>query len=172
MTFKKTRKRRDPGELQPVVARIAGCLHDLRVKGNHSQEDIAKVVGVTQAALSRWENPEHPATPSAAELAGLAEYFAVSLDYIVGHSEFTTSLPAGEALVDQGLLDALAQAKTKKQLADLINFDLGFGVWASIPAAAEVVSHQEVQNRVRAVDKHLRSIDHDLWQEWARHVLG
>lgn len=172
MTSKKPRKRRDPGELQPVVAKIAGRLHDLRVRRDHSQEEVARVVGVTQAALSRWENPEHPATPSAAELAGLADFFEVSLDYMVGRSQFETNLPTGEALVDQGLLDALAVAKTKQKLAELINFDLGFGVWASIPEGAEVVSHQEVQSRLRKVDKHLRSIDEKLWQEWARHVLG
>ncbi len=172
MTTKKSRKRRDPRELRPVVAKIAARLHDLRLARDLSQEDVAAVVGVTQAALSRWENPDHPASPSAAEMTCLADFFAVNMDYMVGRSDYKTGLPAGQALVDQGLLDALAKVKNKQELAQLINFEIGFGVWASIPEDAEVVSHQEAQRRVRLVDKHLRSIDQDLWQEWARHVLG
>lgn len=154
------------------MARVADRLLRLRQRHGGSQETVAEVVGVTQAAISRWENPEHPATPSAAELAALATHFGVTCDYLVGSSEHEDELPAGQALLDEGLLEALLQVRNKRELAALIGDDLAFGIYATIPERATVVSHAEAQRRLRQVDKHLRAIDEKLWREWARQVLG
>lgn len=138
-----------------------------------TQGEVADVVGVTQAAVSRWEDPANTTIPSAAEVAELAEYFDVSSDWLCGLSPFRQALPNGQALVDLRLLEDFEKAKTAKDLEKLVDRDLSFGaVWTSIPEGACVMDHDDVLRRVKAVDKHVRRLNPRLWQRWMRGVLG
>ena len=54
----------------------------------------------------------------------------------------------------------------------LLEADMNFGtIWVQLPDGAESVPVSEAIRRVREVDKHVESIDLDLWQRWARLVL-
>lgn len=53
----------------------------LRKEKNLSQDDLAKVFDVSQNTVSRWENGERE--PDNKTLIGLAEYFGVSIDYLL-----------------------------------------------------------------------------------------
>ncbi len=173
MTVKKSRKRRDPQKLLAVIEVISKRLQELRLQRKLPQDAIAQVLGVTQAAVSRWENPEHPAMPSSAELATLARHFDISTDFLTGLSQFESHLPPRQALVDLRLLESLTQTTSKQELAKLLDARLKYAsIYSSIPEGAAILSHEEVNHRVREVDRHLRSIDEDLWREWARSVLG
>ncbi len=173
MSVKKSRKRRDPQKLLPVIEIISRRLQELRLQRKLSQEAIAKILGVTQAAVSRWESPDHPAMPSAAELATLARHFEISADFLTGLSAYETPLPPRQALVDLRLLDSLTQTNSKQELSALLKDGLKYGaVYSSIPEGAAVLSHEEVNRKVREVDHHLRAIDEDLWRDWARSVLS
>ena len=54
----------------------------LRAKHNLSQSDLAKICGNKQASASKWETGEN-SYPSVKALLKIADYFHVSLDYLV-----------------------------------------------------------------------------------------
>jgi transcriptional regulator with XRE-family HTH domain len=170
---KVSRNRRSPEVLSKRVAECARRLQKIRLEQDMTQGEVAEVVGVTQAAVSRWEDPENTTIPSAAEIAELAEFFAVSADWLCGLSEFRSALPVGQALVDMRLLEDFEAAKNGKDLEKLVDRDLSFGaVWTSIPEGACVMDHDIVLRRVKTVDKHVRKLNPRLWERWMRGVLG
>lgn len=61
-------------------------LLELRKEKNISQEEIAKKLGVTRQAYSRYERNEHELGYEA--LNTLADFFDVSIDYLLGHSTY------------------------------------------------------------------------------------
>lgn len=173
MSKKASRNRRSPEVLQGRVAECARRLQKIRQEQGLTQGEVAEVVGVTQAAVSRWEDPDNTTIPSAAEVAELAEFFAVSADWLCGLSAFRSPLPIGQALVDLRLLEDFESAKTSKDLEKLVDRDLSFGaVWTSIPEGACVMDHDDVLRRVKTVDKHVRKLNPRLWERWMRGVLG
>lgn len=56
-------------------------LNRLRREQGLSQEDLAEVVGVTRQAVQKWESGA--SRPDMDNLAALAQYFGVTLDYLV-----------------------------------------------------------------------------------------
>ena len=57
-------------------------LHELRVKNNLSQDELASRVFVTRQAVSRWENGE--TVPNTATLKLLSNLFHVSINTLLG----------------------------------------------------------------------------------------
>ena len=62
-------------------------LFDLRRQAGLSQEELANLVGVTRQAVQKWE--AGTSRPDMDNLVSLAEYFKVSLDYLVTGREPT-----------------------------------------------------------------------------------
>lgn len=60
-------------------------LRILRKKQKISQKDFAKILGVSNVVLSRYENGERK--PDYDILIKIAEYFDVSVDYLLGKSD-------------------------------------------------------------------------------------
>ena len=60
-------------------------LQQLRAEKGVRQQDVADAVMTTSASVSNWETGR--ADPSTEALALLADYFHVSVDYLIGHSE-------------------------------------------------------------------------------------
>ena len=65
---------------------FAKRLKELRIDKNLSYVQLAKELGVSHAALSRWENQLR--IPNIIELKKIAEFFNVSADYLLGLQEF------------------------------------------------------------------------------------
>ncbi len=61
-------------------------LKELREEKQSNQNDLAAVLGVTRQAYSRYERGEHELGYDA--LIKLAKYFDVSIDYLLGNSNF------------------------------------------------------------------------------------
>ncbi|MBQ7977870.1 MAG: helix-turn-helix transcriptional regulator [Clostridia bacterium] len=57
-------------------------LRDLRVDHGLTQEDLAKICGVDHVDICRWEAKMH--IPTVSSILAIAEYFDVSIDYLVG----------------------------------------------------------------------------------------
>ena len=57
----------------------------LREEAKILQADLAKHLGVSQATLSNWERGEYQ--PDTETLKKIADYFNVSLDYLLGRSD-------------------------------------------------------------------------------------
>jgi transcriptional regulator with XRE-family HTH domain len=84
-----------------------------RLKEEHgaSQEELAAVLGVAQSSVSRLLNGERGLT--AAELAGLAEFFGVSVDSILRDAD--------EVVVYRGDKDDPALQEALRLVDDLID---------------------------------------------------
>ena len=63
-------------------------LRELRASKEISTKSLANEVGVSQQAISQFENAV--AAPHVNTLTALADYFNVSLDYLVGRSDDPT----------------------------------------------------------------------------------
>lgn len=57
-------------------------LKELRAEKGISQQQLAKVLGISQQSVNKYEN--HKIEPDIATLVAIADYFAVSIDYLVG----------------------------------------------------------------------------------------
>ena len=60
-------------------------LRELRLERNMSQQRLAMELSMTQNTISRYENGE--LEPGIKELIRIADYFNVSLDYLLERSE-------------------------------------------------------------------------------------
>jgi len=60
-------------------------IKQLRKESNANQNDLAKLLGITRTQISDLENGK--TTTSIERLYILADYFDVSLDYLVGRSD-------------------------------------------------------------------------------------
>ena len=61
-------------------------LKELRIENNLSQEKLAKASGLTQPAITMWENGTR--TPNMESIILLAKFFNVSSDYLLGIKDF------------------------------------------------------------------------------------
>lgn len=61
-------------------------LINLRKETKVSQSKIADKLGVAQQCVSRWE--KGLSEPTLSNLIGLADFFGVPLDYLVGRKDF------------------------------------------------------------------------------------
>ena len=62
--------------------KFAERLKDLREENGFSQRTLAKELGVSQAAIARWES--NLQTPNIDVAIMVAQYFKVSTDYLLG----------------------------------------------------------------------------------------
>lgn len=59
---------------------------ELRKIAKLSQRQLAKIIGTSQANLSRWEQGLNE--PSVVECWRLADFFGVSIDYLCGRKDY------------------------------------------------------------------------------------
>lgn len=60
-------------------------LKELRIEKGLKQEELAKVLSVTQRKISYWETGK--IEPDLLHLTKIADYFQVSVDYLLGREE-------------------------------------------------------------------------------------
>lgn len=66
-------------------------LSQLRKDRNLSQAELAKIFSVNQNTISRWEKGDR--SPDPEQLKTIAQYFGVSVDYIIGNEEPKKKIP-------------------------------------------------------------------------------
>lgn len=64
-------------------------LFELRSEKNLSQRELAKIMNVSQGTYNNWENSN--TQPSIEQLIALADFFGVSVDYLIGRTDETGS---------------------------------------------------------------------------------
>lgn len=62
--------------------KFAERLKDLREEKKLSQNQLAKLTGISQRAIGMWENKQR--TPNIEAIITLAEFFNVTAGYIIG----------------------------------------------------------------------------------------
>lgn len=65
--------------------RFSDRLTNLQKERNLDKKDVFQSIGLSRTAYYRYENGERE--PTASTLIALADYFNVSLDYLVGRSD-------------------------------------------------------------------------------------
>lgn len=60
-------------------------LKELRIEKGVSQQEIGKLVNMSKMAISHWEKGH--SEPSISQLILLAEFFDVTVDYLIGKTD-------------------------------------------------------------------------------------
>ena len=99
-------------------------LFDLRRQAGLSQEELANLLNVTRQAVQKWE--AGASRPDMDNLVSLAEYFNVSLDYLVTGKEPT---PPPEHTVVNNYYHPWYEYRSKRTLfgLPLVHINMGFG---------------------------------------------
>lgn len=81
-------------------------MKELRKERNLTQEDISKMSGVAKQTISNWEN--NLTQPPFDILTKLANYFGVSVDYLLGNdiNSLNTIDKVNQALREAGLVNS------------------------------------------------------------------
>jgi transcriptional regulator with XRE-family HTH domain len=61
-------------------------LKELRTERNITQQELSKLVNMSKMAISHWEKGH--SEPSISQLIILSNYFEVSVDYLIGKTDF------------------------------------------------------------------------------------
>lgn len=97
-------------------------LRELRLKRGMTQTQVGDLIGVSCVTIGRYEAGERE--PSNAKIAALADYFGVSVDYLLGHDEHpqTSPSPADRQRQDvEAMLRAMSEADLEK-VYDYVRF--------------------------------------------------
>lgn len=70
------------------MSNLSSQLKKIRLEHNYTQRQVADGIGIAEQAYQRYEYGR--TVPSALVLISLADFFNVSLDYLVGRSDDPT----------------------------------------------------------------------------------
>ncbi len=101
-------------------------LYELRRQAGLSQEELADLLGVTRQAVQKWEAGS--SRPDMDNLAALADYFGVTLDYLTGRAETDAQEPP--IIVHQYYSFFHYEYKSKRTFRGLplVHINLGHGL--------------------------------------------
>ena len=68
------------------MEKFANRLRELRIEKGVSQQEVGELVNMSKMAISHWEKGH--SEPSIAQLIALSNYFSVTVDYLVGKTDF------------------------------------------------------------------------------------
>ena len=93
---------------------------ELRLEKKLSQEKIAEDLEISQPLIAKWES--HQSTPSPEMLDYIADYFNVSVDYLIGRSKYK-NLEADNSELDNVLFSNAKDLTDdeKKTIINVIN---------------------------------------------------
>ncbi len=93
---------------------------ELRLEKKLSQEKIAEDLEISQPLIAKWES--HQSTPSPEMLDYIADYFNVSVDYLIGRSKYR-NLEAENSELDNVLFSKAKDLtdEEKKTIINVIN---------------------------------------------------
>ena len=95
-------------------------LKELRQKRGDTQEVVAKAMGVTRRGYQKWENEESQIKPEKAQQ--LADYFGVSVGYLLGYSDVRFELEQIEKAIKNRLIDS--ESKNLNKSFSVFTFEI------------------------------------------------
>lgn len=95
-------------------------INDLRKKSGLSQKEFADLFNVHQTAVSQWETGK--TTPDKETLIKIANYFGVSIDYLLGNTEQKEKPLVNE---DEELTEYLDELKNRPEMKMLFSLAKG-----------------------------------------------
>ena len=67
------------------MSKFAARIRELRTAGNYTQEDLGEILGVKKYSIYTYEKGR--SEPNIDGLIALADFFDVSIDYLVGRTD-------------------------------------------------------------------------------------
>lgn len=122
-------------------------LRELRARGNLTQDEVASAIGCHESAISRWESGTR--LPSCVDLLALSRFYRVSCDELLANPEQHTI--GGSAMLDQSLLDELAETKSVEEFDAVVSTNREQTAWVPVPPGAVIVPVQEAMRRARRI---------------------
>lgn len=92
-------------------------IKDLREDADMRQIDLANAVGIDQRTISNYETGK--TYPDSFALIKLADYFKVSIDYLVGRTDYNTFIKEDQELLIKQIIEE--SAKLQKSLQHFIS---------------------------------------------------
>lgn len=89
-------------------------LKEMRLNAGMSQEELASKLNVSRQSVSKWETGD--SLPDILKLKQLSQLYDVSIDYIVGNTEFDRK----EETLETSEQSALKKQKTKRALKGVL----------------------------------------------------
>lgn len=156
-------------DLSEVTDLIAQRLKRARVVAGLSQTEVAEHLNVRPNTVCGWEAGGR--MPRAPELWSLAELYSCTTDYLLGRAEHATSLPVGELLVDQDVVDQILRAKSPEDIEHLVDWQPQMiGFWQIVKGGTRVRTRQHVQALTFELMSHVRKVAPELWKLYAEGV--
>lgn len=84
-------------------------IRDLREDRDIRQSDLAEAVGIDQRTISNYETGR--TNPDSDALIKLADFFGVSIDYLVGRTDYNTSTDQERSKLIENMKKALDELK-------------------------------------------------------------
>ena len=126
-----------------LAQEMAVRLRELRARRDLTQDQVAVEIDCHESAVSRWESGSR--LPSCLDVLALAQLYGVSCDYLLGNREQVVA--PGAALLDQALLDRLAEVGTVGEFDRLVDERGEQAAWLPVPEGAVLVPVREAMRR-------------------------
>lgn len=136
----------DP-DRRALAQTLAQHIRELRAKHDLTQDEVARRIGCHESAVSRWEAASR--LPPCTDVLALAQLFGVSIDSLLGRKE--QPVPPAVAMLDQALLDRLAEAETTEEFDAIVDERRDQAAWLPVPDGAVLVPVDEAMRRARDV---------------------
>lgn len=107
----------DPGLLELIAQR----LKQARREKKKTQEDVARDLDIATMTLSRYERGRH--VPESAIATRLADYYGVSVDWLLGRDQVGPETPITRLVRDDAVLQIVEQFIAELDADDLAEFE-------------------------------------------------
>ena len=150
-------------DLKELTDRIARRLRRAREVAGLSQTEVAEQLNVRPNTVCGWECGDR--MPRAPELHTLSELYSCTSDYLLGRAEHATSLPVGELLVDQEVVNQILRAKSPADIEELVDWQPQMiSFWQVVKGGTRVRTRQHVQALTFELMSHVQKVAPPLWQ--------
>lgn len=102
------------------MSKLSNNLRHLRVEKGVYLKEVAPLLGVSVGTMSNYEKDIHE--PPLDALAKLADYYGVSVDYLIGHTECTCPISA----INRDIYDGYTVARFRELLDRLPESELPY----------------------------------------------
>lgn len=92
-------------------------IKELRNEHNITMKKLGEIVGVSESAISQYENGKRQ--PDIETLKVFADFFNVSIDYLLGKTELRNPLDIPEHI--EGIADLVLRMRSDDEFSDIIN---------------------------------------------------
>ena len=92
-------------------------IKELRNEHNITMKKLGEIVGVSESAISQYENGKRQ--PDIETLKVFADFFNVSIDYLLGKSDLRSPLDIPEHI--EGIANLVLRMRSDDEFSDIIN---------------------------------------------------